>query len=198
MTEDSEWTLASDALRRAVANTTDEWEAINKLRSHALDSTIETRGIIKGELVPLASLFWARWRDTHIHEDWENSRFQGYCRLLEHEQQAGRFRELRGASKVEFRTAELKTHFPKSPPPPEDVLDQANSPRRGGRPPKHWWSHFAEELAVTMHTDFHDGSIDGLINKVLSSLEEQGRPVPSRSAIQDVVRAVIARTPVKP
>ena len=62
-----------------------------------------------------------------------------------------------------------------------------------GRPPANWWPDFAEELAVQLHEYGPPEKQAELISAVQEALVARGKAEPSRSQIQPVVRAVLAR-----
>lgn len=62
-----------------------------------------------------------------------------------------------------------------------------------GRKPANWWPDFAEELAIDLHDNGWPETQDALINRVFSSMAEQGKPEPSRTTVQPVIRALYAR-----
>lgn len=179
-----EWTNAAQALARAVAAHSDEWQAIRQLRGLAKDQEVRSRGIIGGKWEELDKLFWTRWAQTHPVEDWESGRFEGWRRVPEEERKPGRkVFELTGASKVEFRTADLDGYFPAA----------GGKKRAAGRPPAHWWQHVAEELAVFVHEGLPERP-EQVIRGLLERLSERAvEPLPSRSALQPVVESVLSR-----
>lgn len=79
----------------------------------------------------------------------------------------------------------------------DSALDNA-PPRAGGRGPAKGWSNFAEELAVYL---FEEGLPEGqgtqgqssVIEAIFTRLEQQGSDYPSRSTVQKVVSAALAR-----
>lgn len=89
-----------------------------------------------------------------------------------------------GASKVEFKTADLDKHFPTLPA----------KKRNTGRPPATWWQYVAEELVVYHHDLGLPERPEHVIQGLLDRLAKRGLdPLPSRSALQSLVDAVLTR-----
>jgi hypothetical protein len=180
-----EWTSAADALARAFAMSGDEWEAIKELRSLTKAGALAARGIVAGQIEQLGMSFWTRYADDHFVEDWTSGRFQGRIPTMKSE--AGlqfASRKVAGASRVEFKTADLDEHFPKLP-----AKRKAN-----GRPPANWWPYVAEELAVWEHEDGLPRLPGHVIQGLMDRLAERGvDPLPARSTLQPVVEAILNR-----
>lgn len=62
-----------------------------------------------------------------------------------------------------------------------------------GRKPANWWPDFAEELAFYIHEKGRPETQEALIAAVFDGLARQGRPEPSRTQVQPVVRQLLDR-----
>lgn len=89
--------------------------------------------------------------------------------------------------------------FLEEPGPDEIAPSDANKGKPGrGRPAANWWPAFAEELAIAIYEDgFPEGSghtgQSELLDNVCARLSAAGKPEPSRSTVQPVINAVLAR-----
>ena len=62
-----------------------------------------------------------------------------------------------------------------------------------GRRPANWWPDFAEELAHEIHQNGMPETQAALIKRVLDALAERGKPEPSRTQIQPIIRGLFDR-----
>lgn len=79
-----------------------------------------------------------------------------------------------------------------------DVFGASKPTAARGRSAAKWWPDFAEELALTVYEEGipegtgHEGQSD-LLDKVFARLSAAGKPEPSRTTVQPVINAVLAR-----
>ena len=69
-------------------------------------------------------------------------------------------------------------------------------PPRGGRPPASWWPDFAEELAVYIHANGlpeEPGGVDRVIQAIQARMAKAGKVECTRTQVQGVISAVLAR-----
>ncbi len=77
---------------------------------------------------------------------------------------------------------------------PKKQAPAALPPQAGkGRPPANWWPAFAEELAFHIHENGAPKTQEALIEAVFDALAKQGKPEPSRTQIQPVIRQLFER-----
>lgn len=78
------------------------------------------------------------------------------------------------------------------------ACDASDAKQGRGRPAAKWWPDFAEELAIAIYEDGlpegkgHEGQSE-LLDRVCARLSAAGKPEPSRSTVQPVINAVLAR-----
>jgi hypothetical protein len=82
--------------------------------------------------------------------------------------------------------------------PVENTFQRQVAPTVGtqsgkGRPPATWWPAFAEELAFYIHEHGRPETQEALIAAVFDALARQGKPEPSRTQVQPVVRQLLDR-----
>lgn len=73
------------------------------------------------------------------------------------------------------------------------VPETITPPTGKGRPPANWWPAFAEELAFYIHENGRPETQEALIAAVFDALARQGKPEPSRTQVQPVVRQLLDR-----
>ncbi|EZP79516.1 hypothetical protein BV97_03953 [Novosphingobium resinovorum] len=79
-------------------------------------------------------------------------------------------------------------------PAPLSALNEQTEPARaGGRKPSNWWPDVAEELAILIHEQGLPESQEALIAAIQSAVTAKGKPEPSRSQLQPVVRSIFSR-----
>lgn len=63
-----------------------------------------------------------------------------------------------------------------------------------GRPPANWWADFALELALQVYEPGIPATQEQMIAAVFDTFAKQGKPEPSRTQVQPVVRKLFDRT----
>ena len=75
----------------------------------------------------------------------------------------------------------------------DKILPSQRSHGSRGRPPAIWWPDFAEELAFYIHENGVPETQEALMKAVFDALAKQGKPEPSRTQVQPVVRQLLDR-----
>lgn len=77
--------------------------------------------------------------------------------------------------------------------PAKRMIEPAQAHSGKGRSPANWWPDFAEELAVYLHDNGPPETQEAMIAGVQLAMVAKGKPEPSRTQIQPVIRAIFAR-----
>lgn len=81
-------------------------------------------------------------------------------------------------------------------PPPMEKQAMARAPQQAaapvGRAPANWWPDFAREVVIEIHENGLPETQSALIAKVQARFSNAGKPEPSRSQIQPVIREIFA------
>jgi hypothetical protein len=187
-----DWLTASETIRyvRAASALTARFSIAKRAHAGLLRARADTL-IFKGESYPDAEVpkgfWWAEGGDA-LEQNWELGDFATWIDYTDRIQAFG----------VRFHRGDLAKMIPGglAAEPPPSVAHELSAKR--GRPLSELWPEWVAELTLYLHEngtpagDRYQGT-DELIATVADRLAKRGLQSPSRSTVQETVRAVLLR-----